>query len=172
MTMKKTALQPFQKKPVLGALPRTASNVDKLVDQFLNSVNEESESSIVDNSRRVHLADNGALLEIADDELLEGDGGESSFRDDFTATIERLDEAVYGPTGEVLGDFDQKWYYREKEAQEAAEEAPHRSINPPSWRRGIIGNFALLIPSIPVGSEGPTRRFVIGPVTTEMRGRF
>lgn len=64
------------------------------------------------------------------------------FRDDFLEKNRQFAKAAYGPNGEHLDDFDQKWQAQQRAHEELQAGAPFVRINPPSAKRGILGGSA------------------------------
>jgi hypothetical protein len=146
-------------------VPKKNDAVEKLAFQVMDDLNRAYSVEIPD-EQHVHLVDDGAFVEVMDRDLIEGDtptGVDSAFQTDFEHEFEMREAAYKGPDGQKLDDLDHAINLRHMQREEAAKEAPHRNINPPSWDRGKLGGGYLLRPGVPTSAAGLQQLLVHWP---------
>ncbi len=109
--------------------------------QILEEIERDlSDHTDIVDDQQTHLIDNGATVQIADDEL-DGRTSGGSFRDDFLAHMDQMTEASVGPSGELLDDFDQKAQMQVSQHAALVQTAPFSRFQPPSSTSAVLGTI-------------------------------
>lgn len=112
--------------------------------------------------RSIRLVSNGAYTDIADNELLVGDNGDSPYATDFDQLIQQRAQASYGPNGEYLDDLDKESNLAAIQKRTAEVTSPHASINPRTYDRGVLGGIAQCAPGTAT-TPGQLQQIVFWP---------
>ncbi len=111
----------------------------------------------------VHLTNDGAFTEIADDDLHGIDGLGPGFTSDFEHLLQQMAEAKIGPDGQPLDDLGQQVMLREMQRGDRKKEAPHVRTGPISWDRGVLGGVAVANPNQNTALDGDLVQIVHWP---------
>lgn len=104
---------------------------------------DESHDEVVGSDERTNEA---VALGVDSDNLRGSDSTDGLFRDDFVELARRRAAAAYGPNGEILDDFHQRFMEQQAEHGELQQAAPFSRDNPVSVLNGLLGGNASVMP--------------------------